>query len=658
MQWRAHFAPVAIVELIAVARRWQTYVARAGLVLALGLTLGLVCLSYQSGVLLIGGHLKLREYAEAGTNFAVAVLSVQLALVLFAAPAGAAGAICLDKTRGNLTLLLASDMTAFEFVIGKLFGRLLPVLALVIVSVPVLFITSFLGGINAELIGGGFVVLVGAGVLGSAIALLMSLYVGRTHEALLLSFFLLFGWMILKPLAGFIPALPGTGPIARWLWATNPVTLLLAPLEPKLGVGLSDYVLYLTWTFGLATIITLLAIVQLRRVVLRQANRPIRLRGAKSFHRQRAPKLLDRDPLRWYERYRNRPSLMARMTRLLIVLVALTATAAAIFLPPLFPGFDDLPASACAAMVGIGLLLVVIRAVSSLADERSRGSLDILATTPYTTPAILWAKWRAAFAVAPWLLLLPWLIAFAVWWQRSYHFKRYANYVNFAPDAVSELIMLSSRPFVCFALLMSILLFVVMLGARCRVVFATVTGLTAFMILIIAATWWEQKTYDSQFRSDVRGSIVVLAELVLVFCQPLACAAMLTSLGLFLALQMKNFGRAVGLATAFYIGLSLGWVFFLRLLGASGNIMIELQMLSPVVAIGMLIEALRQPWPNDGIILGAVISIGVNLAAAAYFYSICLIIANRKMGRISRTESRPIPPIEVSRSAPQTSRRG
>ena len=104
MQWRAHFAPVAIVELIAVARRWQTYVARAGLVLALGLTLGLVCLSYQSGVLLIGGKLTLREYAEAGTNFAVAVLSVQLALVLFAAPAGAAGAICLDKTRGNLSV--------------------------------------------------------------------------------------------------------------------------------------------------------------------------------------------------------------------------------------------------------------------------------------------------------------------------------------------------------------------------------------------------------------------------------------------------------------------------------------------------------------------------------------------------------------------------
>jgi hypothetical protein len=570
MTWRAHFAPVAIVELIAVARRWQTYVARAGLVFALGATLGLVCLSYQSGVLLIGGQLKLREYAEAGTNFAVAVLSVQLALVLFAAPASAAGAICLDKTRGNLTLLLATDMTSFEFVIGKLVGRLTPVLSLVIVSLPVLFITAFLGGINAELIGGGFIVLAGAAVLGCSVAILMSLYVGRTQEALLLSFFLIFGWMMLNPISLFITAIPTTGPIARLLWATNPVSLLLAPLDPKLGVGISDYVLYLTWTLGMATIATLLAIAQLRSVVLRQANRPVRLRGATAFHRRRAPDLLDRDPLRWYERFRYRPSMMAQVTRFLFVTVALIGTAAAIFLPLLEPGFDDLPATVCPTLVGIGLLLLVIRAVSSLADQRSRGSLDILATTPYTTPDMLWAKWRAAFATVPRLLMLPWLVAICVWWNRPHVFRR--------DDPIGD-------------------------------------------------------------------AIQAFVEMTLVLLQPFACAAMLTSLGLFLALQMKNFGRAVGAATAIYIALSLGWVYLLRLLGASGGIMVELQMLSPVVASNMLIVALKQRWRTDGVVPGAVIGVGVYICAAVYFYVICLIIANRKMGRISRTESRPVPPL-------------
>ncbi len=658
MPWRAHFAPVAIVELIAVARRWQTYVARAGLVLALGLTLGLVCLSYQSGVLLIGGHLKLREYAEAGTNFAVAVLSVQLALVLFAAPAGAAGAICLDKTRGNLTLLLASDMTAFEFVIGKLLGRLLPVLALVIVSLPVLFITSFLGGINAELIGGGFVVLVGAGVLGSAIALLMSLYVGRTHEALLLAFFVIFTWLILKPVSGMMTFVPAYGPFARWLWATNPVTLLLAPLDPKLGVGISDYVLYLTWTLGLATIVTLLAIVQLRQVVLRQANRPMRLRGAKSFHRKRAPKLLDRDPLRWYERFRNRPSLMARMARLLILLVALTATAAAIFLPPLFPGFDDLPATACVAMVGIGLLLVIIRAVSSLADERSRGSLDILATTPYTTPAILWAKWRAAFAVAPWLLLLPWLVALGEWWQRGSRFSRLIRYGRQAADPLGDLALVFFQPVVWVVMPTCLVLFLALFAAKWRVVRAATISIVLLIVLVGIATWWENGSqFGSYGRSRDDGNEALFI-LVLVFFQPLACAAMLTSLGLFLALQMKNFGRAVSLATAFYVALSLGWIFFLRLVGATRGDLVELQFFSPIVATGMLIEALQHSWRTQGVILGGVISIGVYLATAAYFYFICLIIANRKMGRISRTESRPIPPVEIARSAPQAPRRG
>jgi ABC-type transport system involved in multi-copper enzyme maturation permease subunit len=566
MIWRARFAPVAIVELVAVARRWQTYVARGGLVLALGITLALVCLSYQSGILLIGGQLKLREYAEAGTNFAIAVLSVQLALVLLAAPAGAAGAICIDKARGNLTLLLTTDMTATEFVSGKLVGRLAPVLALVVVSLPVLFITAFLGGINAELIGGGFIVLTGAAVLSCSVAILMSLYVGRTHEALLLSFFVIAGWMSLYPLSSIVgvPILPLP---ARWLWATNPVTLLLAPLDPILGLSFADYGRYLVWTFGLAAIFTLLAVVQLRRVVLGQANRPIRIRNARDFYRYRSPEQLDFDPLRWYERFRYRPSTLAQFFRFLLVVGALTAMAAAVFLPTFYGRLRDLPSIVGQALVGINLMLVIVRAVSTLADQRSRGSLDILATTPFTTPAILWAKWRTGFAAAHWMLILAWFIPLGLWLSRRYPSD--SNWIN--------------------------------------------------------------------------GFVAVL----FAYFQPLACAAMLTSLGLFLALQMKSFARAIGVAVVVYIALTVGWPLFLQILGVTRHTLVELQMLSPIVAFEMITsEKWPWYWRSSEFNLGAFISTGVYVGAAVYFYVICLIIANRKMGRIYRTESRPIPVVE------------
>src|SRR3954447_19006028 len=61
-----------------------------------------------------------RGLAELGQTHYMAVVGTQLLLVLLAAPAATAGAICLDRARGTLTHVLVTDLTDGEIVLGKL----------------------------------------------------------------------------------------------------------------------------------------------------------------------------------------------------------------------------------------------------------------------------------------------------------------------------------------------------------------------------------------------------------------------------------------------------------------------------------------------------------------------------------------------------------
>jgi hypothetical protein len=57
--------------------------------------------------------------------------------------------------------------------------------------------------------------------------------------------------------------------------------------------------------------------------------------------------------------------------------------------------------------VAIGLLLLSISAPLSLAEERDRGSLDVINATALPTRSIVWGKWLGTFAIVPRLIILP-----------------------------------------------------------------------------------------------------------------------------------------------------------------------------------------------------------------------------------------------------------
>src|SRR5262245_7923769 len=176
--------PVFAYEWRAASRRWQGYPLRSLLVLLFLLGWSTVGLDGQDGA----RELSVQQQAETGRMFYAVTSLIMLGLVGLAAPAATAGAICLDKARGNLALLFATDLTDAEIVLGKLAARLLPVLGLIACAAPVQALATLLGGVDPAMVTGAILVCLACAVFGCTLALTLSVWGRKTHEVLLASY--------------------------------------------------------------------------------------------------------------------------------------------------------------------------------------------------------------------------------------------------------------------------------------------------------------------------------------------------------------------------------------------------------------------------------------------------------------------------------------
>ena len=84
--------------------------------------------------------------------------------------------------RGTLLHMLITDLSAAEIVLGKLLARVAPVLCVLACTLPMMELVSLVGGVDPASLLSGFVICVGMAILGCSLALLFSLWVGKTHE--------------------------------------------------------------------------------------------------------------------------------------------------------------------------------------------------------------------------------------------------------------------------------------------------------------------------------------------------------------------------------------------------------------------------------------------------------------------------------------------
>jgi ABC-type transport system involved in multi-copper enzyme maturation permease subunit len=412
------FGPVFAYEWLTTSRRWQVYAGRSLFVVVLLLGLSSVWVAHVAAAPLTIGQM-----AEMGRAFFRAIVFTQLTLVLLAAPAATAGAICQDKAEGKLAQLLITDLADAEIVLGKLGARLVPVLGLVCCALPVLAIGTLLGGIDPLVLTGAFLITVSLAILGCAIAFTFSVWGNKPHEVLLATFAVFTVWLLAIPVWLHLTWLRGLPAAPDWLTLTNPFVLAFAPYDEPGKVGVLNFIGFIVGALFVATVLVALSILRLRTVIIRQADRNLvaeRPRGvfpSSYTSAQNAINLsLDRNPALWYESHRKRLSPWARALFGLYAGLALTFSALAIddCFRPATPMRGWLAAYVNAFQASIGMPLLLITAATAVVEERVRGNLDVLMATPLTTRTVVWAKWWSVFRRVPLLLLLPTTIAAAL----------------------------------------------------------------------------------------------------------------------------------------------------------------------------------------------------------------------------------------------------
>jgi ABC-type transport system involved in multi-copper enzyme maturation permease subunit len=402
--------PVFAWEWLRASRRWQLYALRVLFVAALGAGLTVVWL-VKAG----HGALGIRGLAETGEAFFYALVGTQLALVLLAAPAHTAAAVCLDRSRGTLFHVLATDLSDAEIVLGKLAARLIPVIGLVICGMPVLFGAILLGGIDPEAAVGAILVTLGVAVLGATLALTLSVWARQTYEVLLLTYLLVALLALAGPMWAEWQVWFGLPAPPDWLEATNPFFLAFMPyLRPGTNC-LGGQAAFLGICLGLSAALAVLSVLRLRAVALREAGRPARRGHRQVLVRLRLPgPSLDANPVLWREWHRRLPSRWARVAWLTYGALALLFSVLAACSAVTGAGRSQLPPWVNALQVPLGLLLLSVTSVTSLAEERVRGTIDLLLTTPLSTRAIVFGKWWGAYRSAVPLAVLPGLVTAAV----------------------------------------------------------------------------------------------------------------------------------------------------------------------------------------------------------------------------------------------------
>ena len=126
-------SPVFVRELVTAPRRVKHYVARGVYVAALLMLMG-------TAWLVLAGTQTIRnlgDLARFGAMLFQILAPLQLAVAVFFAAIFTASSVSQEKDRKTLMLLLMTDLSNTELVLGKLLASMLTVLVLILAAFPV-----------------------------------------------------------------------------------------------------------------------------------------------------------------------------------------------------------------------------------------------------------------------------------------------------------------------------------------------------------------------------------------------------------------------------------------------------------------------------------------------------------------------------------------
>jgi ABC-type Na+ efflux pump permease subunit len=255
--------PIIAREVLTAPRPLRFYVARASYV---GLLFVLMWTAWQS---LIGWREvhELGIIARYGGVLYGMFAFLQLTLILFFAPLFSAASIAHEKDRRTFVLLLMTDLSDLEIVLGKLIAALLNIIAALAAGVGLLALCTLFGGISFGQVLTLFAVTASSGVAGGAMGLVVALWRDRSFQSIALTIL-----MVVFSVAGVeafslaFPTLTFRGvPLADVL---NPYRAVIAVLYPRseelAGVMAASSVVYILVRLTGAALIVAFAAYKLR----------------------------------------------------------------------------------------------------------------------------------------------------------------------------------------------------------------------------------------------------------------------------------------------------------------------------------------------------------------------------------------------------------
>jgi ABC-type transport system involved in multi-copper enzyme maturation permease subunit len=430
--------PVFAREVTIAPRRASFYAARTVFAAAL------FALTLTSWQLLVGSQQieNPGDLAWFGAAAFQILAPLQLAVAMPFAALLVASAVALEKDRKTLDLLLLTNLSNSELVLGKLLAAMLSVVVVIVAAWPLLAIISLLGGVSSgQIVRVQAITLVSAlaaGSLGSTIALWRE----KTFQALAMTVLLIVLWLLAwEIVAGGarrgswwgVPAESWAIMLSPWQaiqeatrprFANSTVTSLLSLSEPVdvflvaftfVSVSLNAIAIALVRVWNP---VREMSATQRRQQADESANKPttagIHAAGGKVRRVWDNP-ILWREVRTWAF---GRRVLLIRLVYWVVFLVC----AAAVVQTAAVSGIDAyaetaIPAAAkpLITLMVVGLILLNALAVTSLTNERDSGALDLLLVTDLSPKEIVFGKLGGAFYNAKEMILLPIALCMYLW---------------------------------------------------------------------------------------------------------------------------------------------------------------------------------------------------------------------------------------------------
>jgi ABC-type transport system involved in multi-copper enzyme maturation permease subunit len=420
--------PIFVREAKTAPRRFRHYLARA----AYGSTLFVLMWTAWQAIVGFQQVESAGDVARFGSLLFRLLSVVQLALALFFAPVVAGSSISAEKDRRTFELLLMTDLTNWEIVMGKLFGSLLQMIVLLASAFPIFAICLLLGGASFEQIARVFAVTAAAALACGALGILIACWRDKTFQTLALTLLVIvmylagvfgvFGFGETAGLAG--DARPLGLPREAWRAILNPFEAVAAVLEPP-RAELAGVVPFgrVEWAFiatmlGL-TVLLLGTAIGMLRVWNPSGGKPTFAREtAEAIERRlvaegklkvgmKSRRIWD-NPVLWREMrtraYGRRPIVI----KLAYVLVFAMISAAFFLAVRDSTNVNRITiAYAVVPVIVTSLLLVNVQAVAAITSERDGRALDLLLVTDISPKEFIFGKIFGVLYNTKEMLVLP-----------------------------------------------------------------------------------------------------------------------------------------------------------------------------------------------------------------------------------------------------------